>query len=347
MSEFKLPSLGADMEEGTLLEWQVKVGERVKRGQVVAVVDTTKAAIDVEIWREGVVRELCVQPGQTVPVGALLALIHEDGEAAYAPTAPTASSPTAPTPSPVPAAPGPPAPLAAATRQQEIRKAIARAMSQSKREIPHYYLAEPIPMAKALDWLAQRNAALALHDRILPAALQLKAVALALRRVPQLNGWYREDAFESASDTRLGVAIALRGGGLVAPVLTDAANMPLAALMRELADLVRRARAGSLRSSQMSEPSITVTNLGEQGVQTVHGVIHPPQVALVGFGRIAPRAWADADGPGELRALPVMDASLAADHRVSDGHQGALFLAELRDLLQQPQALDAPAAGAR
>lgn len=216
-------------------------------------------------------------------------------------------------------------------------------MSQSKREIPHYYLAEPIPMAKALAWLAQRNAALSLQDRILPAALQLKAVALALRRVPQLDGWYREDMFQPAGETRLGVAIALRGGGLVAPVLADAAQLPLAALMRELADLVRRARAGSLRSSQMSEPSITVTNLGEQGVQTVHGVIHPPQVALVGFGRITLRPWADADKPGELSALPVLDATLAADHRVSDGHQGALFLAELRELLQQPQVLDTPA----
>lgn len=328
------------MEEGTLLEWQVKVGERVKRGQVVAVVDTTKAAIDVEIWREGVVRELCVLPGQTVPVGALLAILDEDGQA---PSAPAPGAAAAPSPSPSPASPGA---LAATTRQQEIRKAIARAMSQSKREIPHYYLAEPIPMAKALAWLAQRNAALALQDRILPAALQLKAVALALRRAPHLNGWYREGAFEPARETSLGVAIALRGGGLVAPVLTDAANLPLAALMRELADLVRRARAGSLRSSQMSEPSITVTNLGEQGVQTVHGVIHPPQVALVGFGRIALRPWVDTDKPGTVSALPVMDATLAADHRVSDGHQGALFLAELRDLMQQPQALDAPAPSA-
>ena len=88
----------------------------------------------------------------------------------------------------------------------------------------------------------------------------------------------------------------------------------------------------------MSDPTLTITNLGDQGVESVLGVIYPPQVALVGFGRVAVRPWVEA---GELRALPLLSASLAADHRVSDGHQGGLFLAALRDLLQQPQQLAA------
>jgi pyruvate dehydrogenase E2 component (dihydrolipoamide acetyltransferase) len=112
--------------------------------------------------------------------------------------------------------------------------------------------------------------------------------------------------------------------------------------MRELADLVKRARAGSLRSSEMSDPTITVTNLGEQGVESVFGVIYPPQVALVGFGSIVARPWVQ---DGEVRAQPVVCATLAADHRASDGHRGALFLVELREVLQQPQSLaDAGAA---
>jgi pyruvate dehydrogenase E2 component (dihydrolipoamide acetyltransferase) len=363
MIEFKLPSLGADMDEGTLLEWRVAPGEHVRRGQVVAVVDTTKAAVDVEIWRDGVVQELLVQPGATVPVGTVLALLRAPDEAAaggleVAPgpaieavgqpsgpgVAPAVAPAVAPTLVPALATPGAMASgTAAPGRRMEIRKAIAAAMSRSKREIPHYYMAEPVPMARALDWLAQRNAALPVQSRILPAALQLKAVALALRRVPQLNGWFREGAFEPAGAAHLGVAIALRGGGLVAPALLDVAGKALEPLMRELADLVRRARAGSLRSSEMSEPGITVTNLGDQAVRTVFGVIHPPQVALVGFGSIALRPWVEDKEPAQVRALPVMDATLAADHRVTDGQQGAQFLAELRDLLQQPQALDAPA----
>jgi pyruvate dehydrogenase E2 component (dihydrolipoamide acetyltransferase) len=106
--------------------------------------------------------------------------------------------------------------------------------------------------------------------------------------------------------------------------------------MQKLADLVKRARAGSLRSSEMSDPTITVTNLGEGSVESVFGVIYPPQVALVGFGRIAQRPWAV---DGALKAAPTVVASLAADHRVSDGHRGALFLAEIAKLLQQPETL--------
>ena len=230
----------------------------------------------------------------------------------------------------------PATPAAVPDRQKEMRKAIAAAMSRSKREIPHYYLSETIPMAKALAWLQQRNEGLSVTERILPAVLQLKAVAIALQRVPQLNGFYRDGAFQPATAVHAGVAISLRGGGLVAPALHDVGAKPLAQLMRELADLVKRARAGSLRSSEMSDPTITITNLGDQGVESVFGVIYPPQVALVGFGSVTLRPWVQ---DGELCALPLLTASLAADHRVTDGHQGALFLTELRDVLQQPETL--------
>lgn len=405
MIEFKLPSLGADMDEGTLLKWHVKPGDAVKRGQVVAVVDTSKAAVDVEIWQDGVMAELRVQPGEKVPVGTVLATLLAPGEVAApaatsltaltaltAPAVPVAVPQSAPAAPPQPALPRvpevekalpaarhpvspsarrrarelgldpdsvhgtgpqgsvtladieaavaarrPPLPVAAAPdRQTEMRKAIAVTMSRSKREIPHYYLSEPIPMARALAWLLQRNEGLPITERILPAVLQLKAVAAALQRVPQLNGFYRDGAFHLSTAVHAGVAISLRGGGLVAPAIHDVGAKPLELLMRELADLVKRARAGSLRSSEMSDPTITITNLGDQGVEAVFGVIYPPQVALVGFGRVAEGPWVQ---EGEVRALPLVTATLAADHRVSDGHQGALFLAELRDLLQQPQAL--------
>jgi pyruvate dehydrogenase E2 component (dihydrolipoamide acetyltransferase) len=225
---------------------------------------------------------------------------------------------------------------AAMDRQKEMRRAIAAAMGRSKREIPHYYLSEPIPMDTALAWLQKHNAGLAITERILMAVLQLKAVALALQQFPQFNGFYRDGAFQPATSVHTGVAIALRGGGLVAPALHDVQAKPLGQLMRELSDLVKRARAGSLRSSEMSDPTITVTNLGDQGVELVLGVIYPPQVALVGFGRITERPWAQS---GTVRAASMVTATVAADHRVSDGHQGALFLATLRDLLQEPEPL--------
>ena len=373
MFEFKLPSLGADMDEGTLLQWKVKPGEAVHKGQVVAIVDTSKAAIDIEIWQDGTVRELLVEPGDKVPVDTVLARLTAPGETAPPATPPAATrrqriSPAArqkaqalkldistlsgsgadgavtladveraatSAGAPKPAAPQPT--TRPADRQLETRRAIAAAMSRSNREIPHYYLLETIPMARSQQWLERENAGRPITGRLLMAVLQLKAVALALKKYPEFNGVYQDDQFKPAAAIHLGVAISLRQGGLIAPALHNVDSKPLAPLMQELADLVKRCRAGSLRSSEMSDACITVTNLGDQGVQAVMGVIYPPQVALVGFGSVARRPWVDAEG--RLGALPTVIASLAADHRVSDGHRGALFLAELRDLLQQPEAL--------
>lgn len=393
MIEFKLPALGSDMDEGTLLEWKVGVGDTVKKGQVVAIVDTSKAAVDIESWQEGTVHSLIAEPGQKMPVGTVMATLLEAGEAAPARVGAGATAPTAPAPAAAPAprrmispaarkhaeekgidldrvtgsgphgavtlddveraAAGAPvtpvtpvaAELPAAALEQgkpidrtaDMRRTIAAAMSRSKREIPHYYVAEDIPLAKALAWLQAANAARPMPERLLPAALLLKGVAMALQRYPELNGYWRDGEFQAEKAIHLGVAISLRQGGLIAPALLDAGSKTLTQLMQELTDLVKRTRAASLRSSEMSQATVTVTNLGDQGAQAVFGVITPPQVALVGFGRVAERPWAENGG---LKVLQVVTASLAADHRVSDGHRGALFLRELNDLLQRPEELE-------
>ncbi|HEX6210177.1 MAG TPA: 2-oxo acid dehydrogenase subunit E2, partial [Methylomirabilota bacterium] len=163
-----------------------------------------------------------------------------------------------------------------------------------------------------------------------------KAVALALREVPELNALWRGDHAEPSGAVHVGVAIALRGGGLVAPALHDADRQPLGDLMRGLRDLVQRARGGGLRSSELSDSTITVTSLGEQGVESVVGIIYPPQVAIVGFGRIVDRPWVV---DGAVVPRPVVTATLSADHRVSDGHRGGLFLAAVERLLQAPERL--------
>lgn len=408
MIEFRLPSLGSDMDDGTLLEWRVKPGDAVHKGQVIAVVDTAKAAIDIECWHEATVHALRVQPGEKFPIGQLMAVLREPGEteadverqlAALLPqSAQTTVAPSAvqvaAKPAAAPAASvaqtiagerrkvtpiarrraaelgvpldgiagtgaqgavtladvegcgggaAPVAPKAAATplsRAQEMRRVIAAAMARSKREIPHYYLSEDICFERAAQWLAERNRDRVPAERLLPAALQLKAVAGALLRHPEFNGFWTDDAFVAAGGVHLGVAISLRQGGLVAPALHDVPNLDTATLTRALLDLVKRTRAGALRSSELADATLTVTNLGDQGVDSVYGVIYPPQVALVGFGRVRLRPWADAAG---VRAAPVLTASLAADHRASDGHRGALFLSAIGELLQDPQALDTPA----
>ena len=363
-----MPILGADMSAGTLVAWRKKPGDGVKRGDIIATVETDKGVIDVEIFVSGVLEEVLVQPGATVPTGTVLAIIREEG---FRPVAP----PPAP---PVPgrvrisplakklaaelgvdpatvrgtgpggaitrediegaagAKPAPARPAVEMDRQARMRQTIGAAMARSKREIPHYYLSTAIDMQRALAWLTDENGRRPVADRLLYGVLLIKAVALALREVPELNGVWVGDRVVPSEAVHVGVAISLRGGGVVAPALHDADRQSLGDLMRNFRDLVQRARAGGLRSSELSDPTITVTSLGEQGVETVFGIIYPPQVAIVGFGKIVERPWSVG---GQIVSRSLVTATLSADHRVTDGHRGGLFLAAVDRLLQEPGRL--------
>ncbi len=368
-----MPSLGADMTEGTLVQWNVKPGDRIKRGDIIAVVGTEKADIEVEVYETGTVEKLIAKPGDKLPVGTPIAVIQGEGAApsAAAPPLPPAkpservkASPMArklaqelgvdlemikgtgphgaierrdveeaaaklkeaakPTEAPAPAAAG-------------MRHAIAVAMARSNREIPHYYLSTQIDMSAALEWLQAFNQKRPIENRILPAALLLKAVARGLVLVPELNGFWADDRLKASPEVHLGVAISLRGGGLMIPAILSAQQKSIEEMMAALRDLITRARAGRLRSSEITAGTVTVTNLGDLGVETVFGVIYPPQVALVGLGKIMERPWAAARGMLGVKA--VVTATLAADHRATDGHRGAQFLQTLDALLQEPEKL--------
>lgn len=217
-----------------------------------------------------------------------------------------------------------------------MRRAIARSMAHSKREIPHYYLATHIDLDQAMRWLETENAERPVSKRILPAALLLKATALGLREIPELNGHWIDDAFRPSPSIHLGVAVSIREGGLVAPAIHDADQLDLDEMMERLRDLVNRARSWRLRSSEMSDPTITVTNLGDRGVETAFPVIIPPQVAMVGFGKVVDTVVAV---EGKPQVHPVIHATLSGDHRVTDGHRGGLLLAAIDRLLQEPQTL--------
>ena len=442
MADFLMPVLGADMDEGTVVEWLVKPGDEIHKGDVIAVVDTAKAAIEVESFASGTVEQLIVEPGQTVAVGTVLAKIaaarrppgekrpaekrpaekrpgekraagkrtavrqevssplvrhvaerlgvdlsqvHGTGQAGSITRADVeraAAPPAGEQPVPRPdgarrratplarriaaelavdlagvAGTGPDGTVreadvrraagagtavprqaqavpAAAARAQATRQVTARLMARSKREIPHYYLSDTIDMSAAMAWLHARNLELEVTERLVPAALLLKAAAVAARTVPVLNGFWTDDRFVPATAVHLGVAISLRGGGLVTPAIHHAADLPPFELMRKLRDLVTRARAGRLRGSELTDATISVTNLGEQGVELVYGVIYPPQVALVGFGKVAERPVA---AGGLVGARPVVVATLAADHRATDGYTGARYLTAVSELLQRPE----------
>ena len=261
-----------------------------------------------------------------------------------------------PTPPPIPsspekaAAPAPAAPTAEARvragerkpaaapeeRRAAMRRVIAAAMARSKREIPHYYMGTRIDMSRAMTWLQARNLSQPVTERLLYSVLLLKATALAARHIPEMNGFWTDGAFKASEAVHVGVAISLRQGGLIAPAIHDLDKKRLDEIMNNLRDLVGRVRAGTLRSSEIADATITVTSLGEEGVETVFGIIYPPQVALVGFGKITEQVWALS---GMLGARPTVMATLAADHRASDGHRGGLFLAAIDRFLQEPEKL--------
>jgi pyruvate dehydrogenase E2 component (dihydrolipoamide acetyltransferase) len=217
-----------------------------------------------------------------------------------------------------------------------MRSAIGAAMARAKREIPHLYLSTTIDLTRALMWLGVENRRRPVTERILPVVLFVKAVARACVDVPALNGFWTDHGFAPGAGAHVGCAIALRGGGLVAPALHDVDRKALDGLAREFADLVARARAGGLRSSEMSDATVTLTNLGDLGVESAYAIIYPPQVAIVAFGRVVERPWV-VDGRIEPRS--VVSVTVSADHRASDGREAGLFLTAIDRALQAPEAL--------
>ncbi len=455
---YLMPSLGAGMTDGIVIEWYVEPGQVVRKGDVIGLVDTDKGAIEMEVWEDAEIAEILAPPGTKTPVGEpLLALRAANGKAAPKPSAEPSVEPPPPGPKatgtkvleaepvvsgeakPVRASPaarkraaelgvslgeiagtGPqgaitladversaeagqasapeeppaaeaPAVAAPATestaakatpvarkaaealsvdledvagtgpggtitrkdveiaakarepasgeepdRNAAMRRAIAAAMARSKQEIPHYYLAHSVSLEAALRWLERNNRDRPPTERILQAALYLKAVAVALREFPELNGFWEDDAFRPAEAIHPGLAISLRGGGLVAPAIHNVADRSMDEITVAVRDVVQRARAGRLRGSEVTDATITVTSLGDRGVETVFGVIYPPQVAIVGVGTPVERPWAE---DGMIGACRVVQLTLAADHRASDGHRGGLFLERLAALLQHPENL--------
>ncbi|TVS07323.1 MAG: 2-oxo acid dehydrogenase subunit E2, partial [Rhodobacteraceae bacterium] len=218
----------------------------------------------------------------------------------------------------------------------EMRRAIAAAMSRAKREIPHYYLSHRIDLQAAQDWLTRTNAERPPDQRLLMGALLIRATVRALAKAPELNGRFEGGDYAPSETTNCGMAVAMRGGGLIAPAIMDAREKGLDDIMAAMRDLVARTRAGRLRNSEVTQGTLTISSLGENGVDALYGVIYPPQVALVGFGSPRPEPVAQ---DGTVAARVCVTATLAADHRVSDGRRGATFLAEIDRLLQEPETL--------
>ena len=396
MIEFKMPSLGADMEAGTLIEWRKKPGDTLKRGDIIAEVETQKGLIEVEVFDEGIVSELLIKEGTKVPVGTVLALINpkESGLETPKEVAPekTEIQPTeekivektvgekleethlkaSPLAKRIASENGielskiqgtgeegvitkedvenaivqrdktteiPKEPIEnkeeSGFKTESIRSAVAAAMSKSNREIPHYYLEKKIDITKSLEWLLEKNQQRPIQKRVLPAALLIKAVAKSLLDYPDLNAVW-EDGLQQKKEINIGFVVSLRGGGIIVPAIHNADLKSVEEIMEALNDIIPRARAMKLRSSELSDSTITITNMGEGGADLVYGIIYPPQVAIIGFGSSSEQPFAE---NGMVGIRTVLNATLAGDHRATDGLVGSGFLATLNKNLQNPELL--------
>ncbi|MFT4939160.1 MAG: pyruvate dehydrogenase E2 component (dihydrolipoamide acetyltransferase) [Paraglaciecola sp.] len=424
MKDILMPSFGADMAKGEVAEWKVKPGDAVRKGDIIASIETMKGLIDMEVFDDGVIETLLVPVGEELEVGRAIAKLRLANEESIADE--TKDNDIKKTKVPENEAPildsskaaandavrprgedisqhtakrsikqssrKKISPLALKTAQKQgvdwqqlgtgsgpegaivladitavsptnigqstdsantfsaaniteavkpsasddMREAIAAVVSRSKREIPHYYLQLDVVLDKALEWLAEHNQALPPEERVLVNALIYTAIARALDTFSGFNGFYQNNAFTHAESVHLGNAISLRQGGLVVAAIHNAQQLNCTTMMLALRDQVVRAREGGLRMSEMQDATITVSNLGDRGVDSIQSIIFPPQVAIIGIGRMRSAPWVIEQ---QIEVVSIVNISLAADHRVSDGHSGARLLNKINKLLQNPRAL--------
>lgn len=389
------------MAKGEVAHWNIKAGDKVKKGDIIASIETMKGLIDMEVFDDGVIEKLLVVEGTELAVGQPIAQLRLDNEtlsdmpnqAIEPENSTTKKQPEIQQklkivePSNIktttvqqdvfppdkvnririsPAArqkakelginwrvlaqgQGPEGAIVLADIERAgtakhdkqgindpMRQAIEAVVSRSKQQIPHYYLQLDMQVDKAQQWITVHNQSLPSGQRILLNALIYSAIANALKVFPEFNGFYVDGKFIAAKSVHLGNVINLRQGGLVVAAIHDAQSLGCEQMMFKLKDQVIRAREGGLRMSEMQNATVTVSNLGERGCDTIQSIIFSPQVAIVGVGRQRTVPWIIDD---KVTSASIVSITLAADHRVSDGHSGARLLNKINQLLQNPERL--------
>jgi pyruvate dehydrogenase E2 component (dihydrolipoamide acetyltransferase) len=353
-----MPSLGADMDQGKIMEWKIAPGDTIKKGQTMAIVETTKSAVEIESFHDGKVLELIAQIGEMISVGKPIA---------------TFDVLEAPLIQPIPQVYGERvkiSPIAkrlaemnhlnweqlkgsglegeielkdveailgkkeASTSVVNLRKAIAKSMGQSKKEIPHFYLKSRILIDALLQRLDEKNKLLPAEKRLLLPVLFIRAITLALKDFPELNGYYKNDSFLPQSAIHIGYAFAVKSGGVMVPAILDCHQLKLEELNTAFLQLASRVERGELKNRELTEGTVTITNVGDLGSDEVYGIIFPPQVALIGIGRIHKEPIAL---DNQVKLSWVIDLTLSIDHRVTDGITASRFLNTVDRHLQQTE----------
>ena len=231
-----------------------------------------------------------------------------------------------------------PAAAAGATttiEMSKMRQTIARRMAQSKREAPHYYITVDIDMTEAERLRRQLNEAVEGYPRVSVNDMIVRASAISLAKHPAFNSWFVDEQVQQHSDINVCIAIAL-DEGLIAPAILDTANKTLGEIGDASRDLAGRAKSGALKPAEYTGGTFTVSNVGMFGVEALIAIIQPPQTAILGVGGVRTTPVVR---DGRIETAELMKTALSADHRVTDGAQGAQFLNEIRRLLESPASL--------
>jgi pyruvate dehydrogenase E2 component (dihydrolipoyllysine-residue acetyltransferase) len=380
--EIVMPRLSDSMEEGTIVQWLVQSGDHVDEGQALVEVETDKASVVYEAQAAGVVLSLRASEGDSVRVGAPIAVIGEPGDSAVhgdgarrpkasplarriaaergvdlsevtgsgpqgrvtradvdraAGAAPASAPPAAPAPTAAPALGGANGAKGPSTQRELSRQqqTIARRMAESRATVPDIELRSEVD-AYELATLRERvrevtDPAPSINDFI------VKAAALALREFPRVNSAYRDGSVETFERVNVGVAVAAEETLLV-PTIFDVDAKSVAEIGRLARTLAARARDGSITPAELAGGTFTVSNLGMFGIDSFSAVINPPQVAILTVGSMRPRPVVDEES-GAIVARPTIQLTLACDHRVLYGADGARFLTYVRERLERPLSL--------
>jgi pyruvate dehydrogenase E2 component (dihydrolipoamide acetyltransferase) len=363
-----MPRLSDSMEEGTVVQWLVEVGQSVEPGQPLVEIDTDKATMEYEAETAGAILELLVQEGQSAPIGTPIARLGVSGDGAP-PAAPAGASRVNASPvarrlatelgvdlgslegsgpggqvtkEDVQRAAGASGPEVAAPpgvkgevrleQPTRLQQAIARHMVEGA-SAPVFAVEVEIDMGAVVALradLSAQGAAPSLNDFV------VKAAAVALREFPRLNASYTDSGFELYSRVNVGIAVAAEDA-LVVPTIFDADRKPISDISAESQALAAKVREATVTPAELDGGTFTVTNLGMFGISRLLPIINPPQAAILAVGAVTRRPVIDEDG--NVVAREVMNATLVCDHRIVYGADGGRFLARLRGLLEQPAEL--------
>lgn len=348
ITEVRLPKLGKTMEEATVVEYLVKLGDKVRKGDCIFEIETDKATMEIESPADGFVKRILAEIGQTLPVGqAVLVLAEKDEKVpknfldSLSRPKPSAQVPSdvQAEPSAVDAAAEHPGPAAAPKALSEVKlgdtiplgrlaKITAEKMLRSKRQIPCFYLtvrADVTELAEFRENLNKKGDAKVSYNDFI-----IKAVAAGLEKFPIMTGQLAGDAIKLADSIGIGLAISVPGG-LAAPIVKDVNKKTLARIACDTKDLAEKARNNKLAPADLEQGCITISNLGAFGVESFIPIVVPGQCSILGVGKIVDTCIPNSDG---FTVRRLMTMTLSVDHRVTDGAYATQFLDFVRKALE-------------